>query len=252
MAMKQELKRIETTLHHLTGQSPQPQRPAPVHAVRPLSFEVKPTTQPSSKAARPTADQLAATPLNLAEIGANPELRLPTVNAPGFTSHRNAANPALAMNLLQEMQTIVTGWQAELQQVLKQVQDIYLEGPIVNGWLEAYAQETASDRTLRHAELDCLMNYVEQTWKPIAPIAATTQPSLIELPPSGYRLCGLNEDGQLWFRHCPAEQVAAVSMAIARYQRLSQLLTCKQTLEARLSQLAETLIVMHGQLSQVS
>jgi hypothetical protein len=38
-------------------------------------------------------------------------------------------------------------------------------------------------------------------------------------------------------------------MAIARYQRLRLLLSRKQYLETRLSQLAETLVTVHGQLN---
>ncbi|MCX7597003.1 MAG: hypothetical protein N2235_25305, partial [Fischerella sp.] len=64
--------------------------------------------------------------------------RLPKFKTPSFTSHRNGANPALAMNLLEEIQEIVAGWQTELQKIVRQIQDVYLEGPIVNGWLESY------------------------------------------------------------------------------------------------------------------
>jgi hypothetical protein len=71
-----------------------------------------------------------------------------------------------------------------------------------------------------------------------------------ESPRTGYRLCGLDAAGQTWSRPCPPDQVASVSLAIARYQKLRQLLTRKQDLETRLSQLAETLIVMHSHLSK--
>ncbi len=39
-------------------------------------------------------------------------------------------------------------------------------------------------------------------------------------------------------------------MAIARYQKLRQLLGRKQHLETRLSQLAETLVILHSHIQQ--
>ncbi|UBF28411.1 hypothetical protein K9N68_11365 [Kovacikia minuta CCNUW1] len=148
-------------------------------------------------------------------------------------------------------------WQDELQQVLRQIQDLYLEGPIVDGWLESYTHQEGEAPAFRHADVDCLMDYVEKMRGSIPSTipAETPSPSSGEVPQAGqhdasagYRLCGLNEDGQLWFRHCPAEQVPSVSLAIARYQRLRILLSRKQHLESRLSQLAETLVGVHGKL----
>jgi hypothetical protein len=182
---------------------------------------------------------------------------LPKPKSFSLTSHRNAANPALAISLLKDLETIVSGWQQELQQVLKQIQDLYLEGPIVDGWLESYTCQEGAAPAFRHAEVDCLMNYVEKL------SGASEQPVQIDSSSaygttrlqqdaanSGYRLCGLNEDGQLWFRHCPPEQLPAISLAIARYQRLRELLTRKQELEVCLAQLTETLVMMHSQFNR--
>ncbi|MHC5728459.1 MAG: hypothetical protein ACYTXY_30970 [Nostoc sp.] len=170
---------------------------------------------------------------------------LPKLKTPSFSSHRHGANPALAMNLLQEIQETVAGWQTELQNILKQIQDIYLEGPIVNGWLESNPQESEAGgtATLRHAEVDRLMNYVEE-------ICATGGKVSYESSVSGYRLCGVDDTGKVWSRPCPSDQVPNVSMAIARYQKLRQLLGRKQSLETRLSQLAQTLVVLHGHIQQ--
>jgi len=170
---------------------------------------------------------------------------LPKLKTPSFSSHRHGANPALAMNLLQEIQETVAGWQTELQNILKQIQDIYLEGPIVNGWLESNSQESEAGgtATLRHAEVDRLMNYVEE-------ICATGGKVSYESSVSGYRLCGVDDAGKVWSRPCPSDQVPNVSMAIARYQKLRQLLGRKQSLETRLSQLAQTLVVLHGHIQQ--
>jgi hypothetical protein len=216
---------------------------------------IVPPHQPQpSQPPKPQAPKDASVSWQLAPIRNSSEtnpgeiyLSLPRVVTSGFTTHRNAANPALATNLLKEIEVLVSGWQVELQQILKQIQDIYLEGAIVDGWLESYSQEELDSPTLRHAEVDCLMDYVEKTW---GDGTGSIEPTPPTPNPSGYRLCGLNEDGQLWFRHCPPEQVPVVSLAIARYQKLKLLLVRKQSLETRLSQLAETLIAMHAELKQ--
>ncbi|MFH7029862.1 MAG: hypothetical protein ACHBN1_31985 [Heteroscytonema crispum UTEX LB 1556] len=171
---------------------------------------------------------------------------LPKLKTPNFTSHRNGGNPALAINLLQDIQANVTTWQAELQKIVRQIQDIYLEGPIVNGWLESSPErepEPKATATLRHAEVDRLMDYVEEI---CAQQGAKVSDQSAQSARAGYRLCGLDDSGQMWSRPCPAEEVPSVSVAIARYQKLRQLLGRKQYLETRLAQLAETLVVLHG------
>ncbi|MBW4522524.1 MAG: hypothetical protein KME16_22965 [Scytolyngbya sp. HA4215-MV1] len=170
---------------------------------------------------------------------------LPKLKPLNFTSHRNGANPALAVNLLREIEQVVVSWQDELQQILRQIQDLYLEGPIVDGWLESQPQESETDVSpLRHTEVERLLHFVDEVCNP------QTKGEKESVRTAGYRLCGLNPDGQLWCRDCPPEQVPSVSLAIARYHKLRQLLTRKQELETRLSQLSEALIVMHGHLHQ--
>lgn len=171
---------------------------------------------------------------------------LPKFKTPSFSTHRNAPNPALASNVLQEIQDIARGWQTELHKILRQIQDLYLQGPIVNGWLESHTIEPQPEgtATLRHAEVDRLMDYVEE----ICAAQETQPPS--ESSRAGYRLCGLDDSGEVWSRPCPPDQVPGVSMAIARYQQLRQYLDRKQKLENRLNQLAETLVVLHGHIKQ--
>ena len=171
---------------------------------------------------------------------------LPKFKTPSFSSHRNAPNPALASNVLQEIQEIVAGWQAELHKILRQIQDLYLQGPIVNGWLESHEKQPQPEATatLRHAEVDRLMDYVEEICA-----EQEAQPHK-ESGRTGYRLCGLDASGEVWSRDCPPEQVPSVSMAIARYQQLRQFLERKQKLENRLNQLSETLIVLYGHIKQ--
>ncbi len=45
-------------------------------------------------------------------------------------------NASLAVSLLQEMQSTIGGWQTVLQTITQQVQAIYAEGPMVDGWME--------------------------------------------------------------------------------------------------------------------
>jgi hypothetical protein len=149
------------------------------------------------------------------------------------------------MNLLKDIEEIVSRWQKELQTIVRQIQDIYMEGPIVDGWLESHAREAKEDiGTVRTANSDRLMDYVAEV------LEQSDEKVTCESPRTGYRLCGLGADGQMWSRPCPPDQVPSVSLAIARYQKLRQLLNRKQELETRLTQLSETLIVMHAHLSK--
>lgn len=169
---------------------------------------------------------------------------LPKLKPLNISEHRHAANPALAMNLLQEIEEIVARWQTELQTIVRQIQDIYIEGPIVDGWLESHARDAQeAPGTVRPTTVDRLMDYVAEEWQAEGDVT-------LESPRTGYRLCGLDASGQFWARPCPADQVVSVSLAIARHQKLRQLLSRKQELETRLSQLAETLIVMHSHLNK--
>lgn len=258
--MKPGIKRIEATLHDLdhrgTTQSAESNVPAPL---KPSSLSFRIGATPPDEAATLTQQEEVTKSTEVEDIFIHHDSvqtfstscefdcktpNLPKFKTPNFTSHRNAANPALSMNLLQEIQQIVEGWQVELQTIVRQIQDIYLEGPIVNGWLESQTSEsTTGTATLRHAEVDQLMNYVEEICN------TQTKTALKDGHSTGYQLCGLDAAGKVWTRPCPPDQVASVSMAIARYQKLRQLLTRKQSLETRLGQLAETLVMLHAHLN---
>ncbi|MGG6268089.1 hypothetical protein ACQ4M3_27570 [Leptolyngbya sp. AN03gr2] len=234
--MKKDLRRIEETLLQLNKKVPTlstAPTPEPEIVQRPVSFDLH--TKPP-KAIEP---EIVTPPT----IDSEPKpLNLPKLKTPNFTSHRNAANPALASTLLLEMKTIADNWQAELNQTLRQIQDLYLEGPIVDGWLESDSGHPLGDlSTLRHGEVDRLMSYIEE-------ICATPIPGTKGAPKAGYRLCGINADGQRWSYPCPAEQIPSLSLAIARYHKLRQLLDRKQHLENRLAGLAETLVGLHSKM----
>ncbi|RUR77134.1 hypothetical protein ACF3DV_02575 [Chlorogloeopsis fritschii PCC 9212] len=251
--MKAGLKRIEATLHDLGNRDTAAAESGDTNK-RSLSFRISvgtseqathsdtqsPNQPPQTLEEENTQCQKTTVQTFSVEDNGCKTPSLPKIKTPSLTSHRNAANPGLAMNLLQEIQEIVANWQAELQIIVRQIQDVYLEGPIVNGWLESEtAEESQGTATLRHAEVDQLMDYVEEICAQQAKVSCQSSRA-------GYRLCGLDASGTVWSRPCPPEQVASVSMAIARYQKLRQLLGRKQYLETRLAQLAESLVVLHS------
>jgi hypothetical protein len=253
--MKAGIKRIEATLHDLGTRNTVGSDEPESLTKQSLSFRISiggsesSTPHPEPSEEDPSTQPEQNTPIHNTSVQTFPAQEsgcripsLPKFKTPSFTSHRNGANPALAMNLLQEIQESVASWQTELQKIVRQIQDIYLEGPIVNGWLESQEREIKPEgtATLRHAEANHLMDYVEEI--------CTTEDNKVscQSPRAGYRLCGLDASGKVWSRPCPPEQVASVSMAIARYQKLRQLLGRKQHLETRLTQLAETLVILHG------
>ncbi|MGB0564694.1 MAG: hypothetical protein ACPGVO_23285, partial [Spirulinaceae cyanobacterium] len=120
-----------------------------------------------------------------------------------LVSQRQDTNPALAIHLLREIEEVVVGWQRELKQILVQLQNLYLEGPMINGWLESTETEPSGGSP-------------SPAYAQTARAYATYQGRVsYERPRAAYRLCGRNEKGQLWSKVCPPEQVTAVSMAIA-------------------------------------
>jgi hypothetical protein len=170
----------------------------------------------------------------------------PKAKPPSFSSHRHALNPNLAVGLLKEVESVVISWQLQLEQTVLEIQALYLEGPIVDGWLESHpvdspqVMQSVGAATLRHAEIERLMDYVEEICRTAQTPEART----------GYRLCGLDADGQLWSRPCPSQQVPYVGMAVARYQKLRILLARKQTLETRLHRLIQNLTLLHSQMQE--
>lgn len=195
----------------------------------------------ATTAAQPT-QKVSATP-NASEGTAKPEQAalplLPDSKRPTFSSHRNDANAALALNLLTDVEETVTGWHQALRQTLLELQNLYMSGPIIEGWLESVSSQESVSRSeqvaqvLRHGDAAQIATYVDQ-------LAKTSQ---APMPNRGnqYRLCSLDADGKMQCQPCPPEQLGAVSQAIARHQQLRQLLQKKQYLEARLKRAADVL-----------
>ncbi len=216
--MKQQLQRITTTLEKIDRKSHH-QQIQPSFAINAESFYKQKNQQKTPS--------------------------LPKVKPIPFSNHRHAANPSLARNILQEIDTMIYDWQKKLNKLQREIQDIYLEGPIVDGWLESHSRnlETEEGKTVsqpRKGTEDKLMDYIEEI---------TTDEFSCQLPRAGYRLCGLDENGQPWSKDCPLNQVGELSVAIARYQKLKQLLYQKKQLETNLSNLAETLVILHSNLT---
>jgi hypothetical protein len=163
---------------------------------------------------------------------------------PIFSRHRHDANPALALKVLQDIHLAVEGWHGELRQTVQMIQALYMEGPIVDGWLEtvdgpAPAQTKDAAALLRHADPQALSGYVDRLCESLEQETLTSAAPDTSAP--SYRLCSLNAEGQLQCMPCPPEQVSTLSLAIARHQKLRQFVDHKRYLEAKLKRAVEVL-----------
>lgn len=241
-----------------------------------LSFNIYPVADraPKSPAPSPTDAALAdaalteavltePTPTKVSAIGSveapahrSPKLALKDIHLPkpksvALTPHRNAPNPALAASLLQDMLAIVTNWQQELTTIVHTIQALYLEGPVLDAWLESLAVPSSAETiAFRHADIDQLLGFVEklQVGKIQPDDLNALEDYCTAQKNATYRLCGLNPDGKLWTYPCPAEQIPTISMAIARHHQLRQLRIRQADLETRLSHFSEDLVRLHSQL----
>lgn len=180
---------------------------------------------------------------------------LPPVQSETFVSQRHEVNPALALNLLSDIQAKVLLWQNQLRQLVQAIHTLHAQGPMVEGWLEstadAKARASSTDATLlRHGDTDALLRYIESidnnSPEP-TPTAATGASQGNDVSADSisaiteYRLCRLDESGQVRSQPCPPEQMGTVSMAIARYQNYKQLLNKKEAIDAKLKQTVDLL-----------
>lgn len=254
--MKLGLKRIEATLHDLGIRNPESLSAKSPAKKRPFSFRVSlgsDTTQ-SNNTGQETVDINSNKKINSqlqehisSSVPTFPTQDidsktpdLPKFKTPSFSNHRHSANPGFTIGLLQEIQQTVVAWQGELEVILQQIQDIYLEGQVINGWLESNTQpqETEGTATLRHGEIEAILDYVQQICQSGVTVDRSSR--------TDYRLCGVDANGQLWSRPCSVEEVPSLSIAIARYQKLRHLLGRKLYLESRLTKLSETLVDLQG------
>lgn len=162
--------------------------------------------------------RLAPTPQLSERSGCEQQLKQPEL--PTFVA--KAQNPNYQRKLLPKARMDIATCKAQIEQVIRDVEALYQEGPIVEGWLESYQPSQAEGEPT---------DYVKETYD-------TTDGSVLcESPRPGYRLCGIDSFGQKWSYLCPVEQLASVSMAIARHQKLQYFLARKHYLEAFLVRL---------------
>lgn len=168
---------------------------------------------------------------------------LPPIGVDTVVSQRHEVNPALALNLLQDIQTVVTIWQKQLRQIVKAIHLLCDQGPMVDGWLEssveaARARSEADSLVWRHGETEALLQQVEILEQHQSETGAEGTP---ERTLAQYRLCSLDAEGKLRSQPCPPGQMAVVSTAIARYQKFKQLTLRKQAIEIKLQRAVDGL-----------
>ncbi|WP_156119664.1 hypothetical protein [Leptolyngbya sp. KIOST-1] len=233
--------------------TPAPPPPEPRLPRRPVSFTIggaessstpdktppspaepaKPTGTPAPLAPFPVQGQLSHLPL------------LPRRKRPSFSRHRHDANPALAIKVLQDVQMAVEAWHQDLKQTVQRIQALYMEGPIVDGWLETIGDSSGTamgldSALLRHGDPQDLSGYVDRLCQSLDTPGQPAAPGT-DLGRPGYRLCSLDSDGRVQHFPCPPEQLSTISLAIARHQKLRQLLDHKRFLEAKLKRTVEVM-----------
>jgi hypothetical protein len=113
----------------------------------------------------------------------------------------------LVLNLVQELHYLISTWQTELSQLDIRIAEVRQSGPVVAGWMEqAEGQES-------------------------------TMPKEIE-----YKLCYLDETGQVSDRECQEPELFGISKALARHRKLKELTDRKSTLEANIKHILATLV----------
>lgn len=116
--MKPDLKRIKAALQQMD-----------VHTVEQSLF-----AEPWATEAHVSLSSYSADYSIVAEGAIAEPLAMPFATPSAYSGM--PVNAALAASLLQEMQSTVGGWQAVLQTLTQQVQAIYAEGAMVDGWME--------------------------------------------------------------------------------------------------------------------
>ncbi|WP_017297739.1 hypothetical protein [Nodosilinea nodulosa] len=235
--------------------SPPTPRPPEAHLPRrPVSFTIGGSEGQGAEKKQPVAtnpadSQPPSPPAHLAPFPVQtPASNLPLLprrKRPTFSRHRHDANPALAVKVLQDIQMAVETWHQDLKQTVQQIQTLYMEGPIVDGWLETIDAQSGQPAPLdaallRHGDPQDLSGYVERLYQSLDSPPQPAAPGT-DLGRPGYRLCSLDSDGRVQHFPCPPEQLSTISLAIARHQKLRQLLDHKRFLEAKLKRTVEVM-----------
>lgn len=168
---------------------------------------------------------------------------LPAIAVVSPHSNRHEVKPALALKLLKDIERSVLVWQAELRWVVKAIDSLHAQGPMVDGWLESSLEavppirpvgECTETTLLRHGDADALMQYVEalEHHELRQSSGASSERREGRSAEALYRLCWLSDEGKVQSQVCPPEQMGMVSTAIARYQKCKQLLAQQHQLES--------------------
>ena len=119
--------------------------------------------------------------------------------------------------------------EAKLDLVVQQIKDLYYEGPMIDGWLEYYpSAPEPSAGTLREIIFERISDDlgIDSSFEFGTESCKSSHAS--------YRVCGIDSSGQQWSYLCPLDQLLSVSIAIARYHKLQQLLQQKYYIETYL------------------
>lgn len=228
--MKADLKRIEATLQNLGISTPSYPEP-PATENRSYSFKIGSTAQKRDSAKQPRSKGTLIPAPSVQRFppqqSTYQEPVLPNFNSSINRTH-SGSNPALKKNSLPNYTDTAT-CMAEIRKIVDQIKHLYLEGPIVDGWLESQHYTSPKNMTQR-GNVEPKMDYVQEVFN------FEQGKVTCESPRAGYVLCGLDPAGKKWFRPCPLEQLPSVSIAIARYQKLQQLLERKRYFESCLRQ----------------
>jgi hypothetical protein len=167
---------------------------------------------------------------NRSTNNANPQFA--KLEAPKFSNLRQDANPILAVHMIQEIYKMTTAWQEELKEIEQRILNVLATGPILAAWLES--------RTIKPSDTG---EQIPTPYVEIDAIGLTTVD-----PQASYRLCGLDEYGELWTRPCLLPEILSVSNSIARYQQLKDLKERKQQVELYIRQILEDLVLLRMKL----
>jgi len=85
---------------------------------------------------------------------------LPKIKPIPLTNHHNTPNPALARNILKEIDSKIAIWEQKSHQIQQEIQELYLEGPIVDGWLESQVQSFDTNTPV-HSTSEQVIVYVD-------------------------------------------------------------------------------------------
>lgn len=195
--MKETLKRIQETLDQLEILKQSTAEP-PTITDRPISFQISPLA--------PKAD-LPAPP-----APKNQTLQLPQLISVGSVE----PSPAIETPVERSPSAKIA-----MEQVLQQIQILYHEGPIVDGWIDSSPTVVEPDDKVEEIVFE----------RPDLSAATFSEPNASL---TSYRVCGINAFGEQWSYPCPVDQLLELSVAIARYHQLEELLAQKQQLESQL------------------